>query len=323
MLKTKVTELLGIKYPIMQGGLQHLGTPELASAVSNAGGLGTINATIYPTIPEFTEAIRKLKTLTNKPFCVNVSMLPTLSPGELTPEYFKVIVKEGVPVVETAGRDPKEFVPMLKVAGIKLIHKVAAVKYAYKAEDAGADIVTIVGVECAGHPGMDDITTMILGRKAAKKIKLPVLIGGGIADGAGLVAALALGGEGIVMGTRFVATQECIIHPNYKKWIVESCENDTILIQRSIKNMIRAMKNEAALKCLAMEQQGVGLSELLTVISGKKGKSCQMEGNLKDGIFAAGQVIGLIDEIKTAKQVIEDVVREAELVMERLVRISC
>jgi len=322
MLNTQVTELLGIKYPIMQGGLQHLGTPELASAVSNAGGLGTINATIYPTIPEFTAAIRKLKTLTTNPFCVNVSMLPTLSPGELTPEYFKVIVQEGVPVVETAGRDPKEFVPLLKAAGVKLIHKVAAAKYARKAEEAGADIVTIVGVECAGHPGMDDITTMILGRKAAKTVNIPVIIGGGIADGAGLVAALALGGAGIVMGTRFVATQECIIHPNYKKWIVESCENDTILIQRSIKNMIRAMKNDAALKCLSMEQQGAGLHELLTVISGKKSKVCQMEGDLQDGIFAIGQAAGLIDEVKTAKQVIDDVVEEAEIIMARLGRMS-
>lgn len=323
MLKTKVTELLGIKYPIMQGGLQHLGTPELASAVSNAGGLGTINATIYPTIEEFTAAIRKLKTLTDKPYCVNVSMLPTLSPGELTPEYFKVIVQEGVPVVETAGRDPKEFVPMLKAAGIKLIHKVAAVKYARKAEEAGADIVTIVGIECAGHPGMDDITTMVLGRKVAKTVGIPVLIGGGIADGAGLVAALALGADGVVMGTRFVASQECIIHPNYKNWIVESCENDTILIQRSIKNMIRAMKNDAAMQCLEMEQQGAGLNELLTVISGKKSKGCQLEGDLKGGVFAIGQAVGLIDEIKTAGQIVEDVVQEAEVIMARLARVSC
>ena len=302
----------------MQGGLQHLGTPELASAVSNAGGLGTINATIYPAIPEFRDAIRKMKLLTSNPFCVNVSMLPTMMPGELTPEYFKVIVEEGVAVVETAGRDPKEFVPMLKAAGIKLIHKVAAVKYAKKAEEAGADMVTIVGVECAGHPGMDDITTMVLGNKVAKTVKIPVFIGGGIADGKGLVAALALGGEGIVMGTRFVATQECIIHPNFKQWMVEASENDTILIQRSIKNMIRAMKNEAALKCLEMEQQGATLQELLTIISGKKSKACVMEGDLQGSIFATGQVMGLIDEIKPAKQVIEDVISEAESVLARL-----
>jgi nitronate monooxygenase len=322
MFTTRVTDLLKIKHPIMQGGLQHLATPELAAAVSNAGGLGTINATIYPTISEFREAIRQVKSLTKNPFCANVSMLPTLSPGELTPEYFKLIVEEGVPVVETAGRDPKEFVPLLKAAGIKLIHKVAAVKYAKKAEEAGADIVTIVGVECAGHPGMDDITTMILGNKVAKTVKIPVLIGGGIADGAGLVAALALGGDGVVMGTRFVATEECIIHPNFKRWIVESCENDTILIQRSIKNMIRAMKNEAAVKCLDMEKQGAGLPELLTVISGKKGRACQVGGDLQGGVFAAGQAIGLIDEIKTVRKVIDDVISEAEAVTQRLTRLS-
>ncbi len=318
MFKTRITELLKIKYPIMQGGMQHLGVPELAAAVSNAGGLGTMNATIYPTIPEFRDAIRKAKSLTKNPFCVNVSMLPTLSPGELTPEYFKVIVEEGVAVVETAGRDPKDFVPLLKAAGIKLIHKVAAVKYAKKAEAAGADIVTIVGLECAGHPGMDDVTTMILGNKVARTVKIPVLIGGGIADGAGMVAALALGGDGVVMGTRFVATEECIVHPSFKKWIVDSSENDTILIQRSIRNMIRAMKNDAARKCLELENQGVGLPELLTVISGKKSKASQLDGDLSGGIFAVGQATGLINDIKPAKQVIDDVISEAETVMNRL-----
>jgi nitronate monooxygenase len=302
----------------MQGGMQHLGTPELAAAVSNAGGLGTMNATIYPMIDEFRAAIRKAKSLTKNPFCVNVSMLPTLSPGEMTTEYFKVIVEEHVAVVETAGRDPQAFVPMLKAAGIKLIHKVAAVKYAKKAETAGADAVTIVGFECAGHPGMDDVTTMVLGNKVTKTVKIPVIIGGGIADGKGMVAALALGGDGIVMGTRFVATEECIIHPNFKKWIVDSCENDTILIQRSIKNMIRAMRNDAALKCLELENQGIGLPELLTTISGKKSKACQIDGDLKDGIFAAGQAVGLIDEIKSVQKVIDDVVSEAKAVIKRI-----
>lgn len=318
MFKTKVTEMLEIQYPIMQGGMQHLGTPELASAVSNAGGLGTINATIYPTISEFRNAIRKVKALTKNPFCVNVSMLPTLSPGELTMEYFKVITEEGVSVVETAGRDPKEFVPMLHAAGVKLIHKVAAVKYAKKAEAAGADIVTIVGVECAGHPGMDDITTMVLANKVAKTVKIPVMVGGGIADGKGLAAALALGGEGVVMGSRFVAVEECIIHPNFKKWIVEASENDTMLIQRSIKNMIRACKNEAAKTCLEMEKQGATLQELLAVISGKKSRTAQFEGDLNGGIFAIGQAIGLIDEIKPAKAVIDEIVKEAEETVERL-----
>ncbi len=318
MFKTRVTELLNIQYPIMQGGLQHLGTPELASAVSNAGGLGTINALVYPTIPEFRAAIRQVKAMTDKPFCANVSMLPTLSPGEMTPEYFKVIVEEGVPVVETAGRNPKDFIPMLKAAGIKLIHKVPSVKLAKKVEDIGVDIVTIVGLECAGHPGMDDVTTMVLGNKTAKELKLPVLIGGGIADGAGFMAALALGGEGVVMGTRFVATEECIIHADFKKWIVGASENDTILIQRSIRNMVRAMKNKAAATCLEMEKNGAGLPELLAVISGKVGKKSMLEGDLDGGIFAAGQAVGLIDDVKSAKQVIDDMIAEAEQIMKRL-----
>jgi len=318
MFKTRITEILKIKHPIIQGGLQHLGTPELASAVSNAGGLGTINATIYPTIPEFRNAIRKVRSLTKNPFCVNVSMLPTLSLGELTPEYFKVIVEEGVPAVETAGRNPEEYVPLLKQAGIILIHKVPSVKLAKKVEKIGVDIVTIVGLECGGHPGMDNITTMILGNKTAKELKIPVLIGGGIADGAGLVAAFALGGEGIVMGSRFVATDECIIHPNFKKWIVNASENDTILIQRSIKNMLRSMKNHAAINCLEMEKRGVGLQELLGVISGNIGRNCQMEGDLENGIFAIGQVIGLINGVKTAKKVIDDIIQEAETVMTKL-----
>lgn len=318
MLNTRITELLGIKYPIMQGGLQHLGTPELASAVSNAGALGTINATVYPSIDEFKAAIKEMKKLTQNPFCVNISMLPHTSPGELTPEYFKVSLEEDVKIIETAGRDPKAFVPMLKEAGVKLIHKVPAVKYAKKAEEVGADIVTIVGLECAGHPGMDDVTTMILGNKVSKIVNIPVFIGGGIADGRGLVAALALGGEGVVMGTRFVATHECIAHPNFKEWIVNASENDTLLIQRSIRNMVRAMKNPAALKCLEMEKHGATLQELLGVISGKIGKKCLMEGDLDQGVFAIGQSIGLIQDIKPTKDMVEDIIAEAEEVMQRM-----
>ncbi len=317
-MKTRITELLKIEYPIMQAGLQHLGTPELASAVSNAGGLGTINATIYPSIDEFRNAIRKVRSLTTKPFCVNISMLPKVSNGDLTPEYFKTAVEEGVEIVETAGRSPEEYVPLLKSAGIKLIHKVPAVKFAKKAENIGADVVTIVGIECGGHPGMDEISTMILGNKVAKTVSVPVFIGGGIADGYGMVAALALGGEGVIMGTRFVATEECIIHPNFKKWIVSASENDTILIQRSIKNMVRAAKNEAAINCMEMENKGAGLNELLGIISGKRGRECQMQGDLEGGILSAGQAIGLITEIKSAKQVIDDTMREAETVINRL-----
>lgn len=322
MFTTRITEMLKIKYPIMQGGLQHLGTPELAAAVSNAGGLGTINATIYPTIEEFRGAIKQVKSMTNNPYCVNVSMLPGVTPGELTPEYFKVIVEEGVPVVETAGRNPQEFVPLLKEAGIKLIHKVATPKLAKKAEEVGADIVTVVGFECGGHPGMDDVPTMILAPKVTQMVKIPVLIGGGIASGRSLVAALSLGAEGVVMGTRFVATEECIIHSNFKEWMVKAEESDTVLIQRSIKNMVRSMKNEAARKVLEMEKRGTTLQELLTVTAGKIGKKCQMDGDLDGGIFAIGQAIGLINEIKPVQKVIDDVMEEAREVLSRLNRLA-
>lgn len=320
MFKTRITELLKIKHPIMQGGMQYLGTVELASAVSNAGGLGTINATAYPTIEEFKAAIKKLKVLTQQPFCVNVSMLPTASPGELTGEYFKVIAEEHVPVVETAGRNPVEYVPLLKKEGIKLIHKVPAVRFAKKAEAIGADIVSIIGFECAGVPGMDAVSTMILGNKVAKTLKIPVFIGGGIADGYGLTAALALGGEGVVMGTRFVATEECVVHPNFKEWIVNASENDTMIVQRSIKSMRRCIRNRTALKVEEMEKQGATLQELLPIIAGSVGKRCQMEGDLEGSIFAAGQAIGLIAEIKPVEKVIEDMIKDAECVLARLAR---
>ena len=284
MLKTKVTEILGIEYPIMQGGLQHLGMPELASAVSNAGGLGTINARIYPTIKEFREAIKKMKALTDKPFCVNVSLRSELTPGELTMEYFGVVMAEGVKVVETSGRNPAEYYPTLKEAGVKLIHKVPTVKLAKKSESIGADIVSVVGFECGGHPSMEEVTTFILGNKASRAVNIPVLIGGGIADGRGLIAALALGAQGVVMGTRFVATKECIIHENFKKWIVNAHERDTVLVQRSISNMLRAMNNAASRKVLEMEKNAPTLEELLPFISGLRGKK-HIEGDLDGGIF--------------------------------------
>jgi len=236
----------------------------------------------------------------------------------MTSDYFNVVVEEGVKVVETAGRNPEEYVPLLKQNGIKLIHKVPSAKLAKKAEESGADIVTIVGLECAGHPGMDEVTTIILGNKVSRTVSIPVMLGGGIVDGRGLIAAFALGAEGIVMGTRFVATEECIIHPNFKQWIVDAKENETILVQRSIKNMIRAMKNETSLKVLDMEMQGSTLEELLPVISGKRGKMCQIEGNLDGGIFAIGQAVGLIEEIKPVRKVIEDIITEAEQALKRI-----
>lgn len=317
-MKTRITELLGIKYPVIQGGMQWLSRAELAAAVSNAGGLGIITAATQAGKEELVGEIRKTRSLTDKPFGVNISMLPEIGPRDKTVQYFEAVLEENVPVVETSGRSPEEFVPHLKKAGIKLIHKVPAVRFAQKAERVGADAVTVVGFECGGHPGMDDVTTLILAPKAAGSLSIPVIAGGGIADARGLVAALALGAEAVVMGTRFVATTECLAHQNIKEWIVGAREIDTVMIQRSIRNAARVMRNAAAEKVLEMEARGAGLEELLTVISGQVGRKALFNGDIQGGTFAVGQCVGLINEIKPIKDVIEEMVNGAEAILSRL-----
>ncbi len=253
IFKTKVTELLDIQYPIIQGGLQWLSTAKLAAAVSNAGGLGIITARSFERKERLKEEIRNAKDLTDKPFGVNVSMLPKPVSGEMTEEYFDAIIEEGVKVVETAGRNPEPYIPKLKEAGIKVIHKVPAVRYAQKAEKVGVDAVTIVGFECGGHPGMDDVTTMILIPKAVQVLKIPVIAAGGICDARGFMAALSLGADGVLMGTRFMLTRECWMHPRIKEKLLEATELDTMIIERSIRNPIRVIRNKAAIKAQEME----------------------------------------------------------------------
>lgn len=317
VMKTRVTELLGIKYPIIQGGMQWLGLAELASAVSNAGGLGIINAGTQPSADALAEEIRKTKSMTQKPFAVNVSMLPDVEPKGVD-AYFKAVVEGGVPVVETSGRIPKDFIPMLKEAGIRLIHKVASVGYAKRAEEAGADIVTIVGFECAGHPGLDDIPTSVLIPRAAEVLSVPLLAGGGIADGRGLAAALAWGAEGVVIGTRFVATNECPIHENFKHWMVQAKETDTMMIQYSIRNPLRSIKNKATQKVLEMEKSGASLEDLMPIIGGANGRRSYKEGDLEGATFPIGQAIGIIHDIKPVKDVIEEIMEGARKTIARL-----
>lgn len=310
-IRTRMTELLGIEVPVMQGGMQNLATPELAAAVSNAGGLGTINAASYKEPEAFRTAIRRLKELTDKPFCVNISMLPFVSVGEQTEAYFEVAAGEGVPVVETSGRNPEPYVPLLKAHGMKLIHKAPTVKHAKKAQKVGADLVSVVGVEGAGHPSMDEVSSLVLARKAARELTIPVLACGGFADGFGLAAALALGAEGVVLGTRFAACTECMLHPNYKAWMVEAQENSTVLIQRSIRNMVRTMNNQTARRVQEMEAQGAALEQLLPVISGQKGFQAQLAGDLDGGLFSIGQSVGLIDAIRPAGEIVRRMEAEA------------
>ena len=318
MFETRLTKLLGIKYPIIQGGLQWLATAQLASAVSEAGGLGIISSLSFPDPDSLRKEIRQIRRMTQKPFGVNLSMLPELTRGDRTEEILEVLLEQRVPVLETSGRSPEPFIQKLKSQGIKLIHKVPSVRFAKKAESIGADAVTVVGFECGGHPGMDDVTSFVLIPSVASSLHIPIIAGGGIADARGFLAALALGADGVLMGTRFVATQECPAHPKIKEWFAKARETDTMMIQRSIRNAARVIKNKAAENTLSMEERGASLEELMTVISGQLGQKALLEGDLEGAIISCGQCVGLIHEIKSVKEVIEEIIREAQAILRNL-----
>ena len=317
MFKTRITQLFGIKYPIIAGGMHLLSRAELVAAVSNAGGLGILASTTFETKEELQEEIRKTKTLTNKPFGVNLNLFPMMRPRSVE-EDIGIFVDEGVEVVESSGASPEPYVPRLKEAGIKIIHKVPAVRFARKAESAGVDAVTIVGFECAGHPGMDDVTSLILVPLTVDAVKIPVVAGGGFCDARSFVAALALGAEGVVMGTRFVATHECIAHPKIKEWLVKAKETDTMLIDRSTGLPMRVIKNKPADKALEMDKRCASLEELLTVISGELGRKAWMEGDIDAGVVSLGMDVGRIHEIVSVKEVIDDIIEEAKAICRRL-----
>lgn len=313
-----MTDMLNIDLPIMQSGIQNLATPGLAAAVSNSGGLGTINAASYAEVDDFRAAIQTVKTLTDRPFCVNISMLPFVSVGDRTEEYIHAAVDGGVAVIETAGRNPEPYIHLLKEKNVLLIHKVPSVKHAKKAQAIGVDMVSIVGIEGAGHPGMDEVSTAILISKAVRELDIPVLAGGGIADGKGVVAALALGAEGVFMGTRFVATKECIIHDQFKTWITEASEVDTVLIQRTIKNMVRVMNNVVAQEARHLETEGASLDELYPLISGNRGLQAQLHGNLDGGLFSVGQAVGLIDDVPSIAELMTRLTEEIKTTIRQL-----
>ena len=321
MIKTKFTELFGIEKPIVQGGMQHLGIADFASLVSNAGGMGTMNITCYPGIDEFHEDIIKMKELTDKPFIVNISLVPDLTKGEEIFQYIDVCAREQVAAIEFAGASPVEFMPACKEAGIRIIHKSPNAKVAASMARKGADVITIAGYEVAGHPSLDGIGTFVIANKAAAvcgEYGVPVLAAGGVADGNGLAAALALGAQGVVMGTRFVATKECPISDNHKQWLLEHTEKDTVLVQKSIHNAARVANNLAAKLTLEMEARGTTLQELMTVISGKLSRQCYKNGNIDGGIYALGPAMGLIRDIKTVQELMDGMVDEAEAVINGL-----
>ena len=317
MFKTRITEMFGIEYPIIQGAMQWLSRAELVSAVSNAGGLGIISSLTFPTAEELRQEIRKTKDMTDKPFAVNITLLPTLRPVNYE-EYISVAIEEGVNIIETAGRNPRQYMKQLKDAKVKVMHKCARVRDVKTAERVGVDAVTIVGFEAAGHPGMDDVTTSVLIPISVDSVRIPVIAAGGIGDARGFVAALALGAEGVVMGTRFLASKECPLHPKIKEWLLSAKETDTMMIERSIKNAARVMKTDFAQRVLEMEEKGATLEELVPLISGLRGKQALDEGDVNAGSIACGQAVGLIHEIPGVKEIIDGIISEAKLIGQRL-----
>ena len=318
-LVTGFTKLFRIEAPVMEGGMQNAAGPALAAAVSNAGGLGTTNISMYPDLDRFRDALREIRSLTDRPFAVNVSMIPNVDMGEKIRQYLDICAQEGVNVIETAGKNPREFVGMIHDGGMKIIHKVPMVRHAVSAVRSGVDAVSIVGSEAAGHPSPDLVGTMVLAQKAAQAdLGVPFLIGGGICTGSALAAALALGADGVVLGTRLLASCECLISRQHKEWIVQASETDTVLCQRAIHNMVRVAHNAAAEECLELEKRpGVTLGDLMPVISGAAGKKAYETGDVSRGMFAVGQGIGLIHEIKPVQEIVEELLREADQAIRR------
>jgi len=312
MIETRFTKEFGIKYPIVQGGMQWVGRAELASAVSNAGGLGLLTALTQPTPEDLAKEIARTKEMTDQPFGVNLTFLPAINPPPYA-EYRSAIIDSGIKIVETAGNNPAEHIAVFKEAGVKVIHKCTAVRHALKAEKIGADAISIDGFECAGHPGEDDIPGLILIPAAANKVSIPMIASGGFGDGRGLVAALALGAEGINMGTRFMCTQEAPVHNNVKLKMVENDERATNLIFRTLHNTARVAKNDVSNQVVDIEKRGnAQFEDVKDLVAGVRGRKVFEEGDTDFGIWTAGLVQGIIDDIPTCKELIDGIMSEAE-----------
>lgn len=310
-MKTRVTDRLGIRYPILQGGMQWVGKAELASAVSNAGGLGIVTALTQPTPEDLAREIARTRALTDRPFGVNLTILPTINPPPYS-DYLQAIIDGGVKIVETAGNSPKDFIGRMKDHGITIVHKCTTVRHALSAERNGVDIVSIDGFECAGHPGEDDVPGLVLIPLATRALKIPVIASGGIADGRGMAAAFALGAEGVNMGTRFFATQEAPVHPQIKQALVNATERDTKLIFRTLKNTTRVLKNAVSEEVVATENRpgGCSFEDIRHLVAGARGKAALQSGDVDGGSIAAGQVVGLIDDIPSCADLIKRMVAD-------------
>jgi NADH:quinone reductase (non-electrogenic) len=319
-MKTRITKLFGIRHPIIQGGMHYVGFAELAAAVSNAGALGIITGLTQKTPELLAREIRRCREMTDQPFGVNLTFLPTLSSPPY-PEYIAAIAEGGVRIVETAGRSPEAYMPALKKAGIKVIHKCTSVRHSLKAEAIGCDAVSVDGFECGGHPGEDDMPNMILLPRAAEGLKIPFVASGGMADGRSLVAALALGADGINMGTRFIATKEAPVHQNVKDAIVAATELDTRLVMRGLRNTERVLTNSAVEKLIEIEKaKGVALKfdDIIEQVAGVYPR-VMIEGEMDSGAWSCGMVVGLIRDIPSVGELVERIMDEAEaLITQRL-----
>lgn len=317
MLRTRFTEEFGIEHPIVQGGMQWVGRAELVAAVANAGALGFITALTQPTPEDLTKEIARTREMTDKPFGVNLTILPTLKPVPYD-EYRNAIIDAGIKIVETAGYNPQPHLPAFKAAGVKVIHKCTSVRHCIKAEKVGCDAVSVDGFECAGHPGEDDIPGLILIPAAADKVSICKVASGGFADGRGLVAALALGADAINMGTRFMATKESCVHHNVKLKMVEHDERSTDLIFRTLHNTARVAKNSISQEVVAIEKRGnAKIEDIAHLVAGQRGRVVLENGDMEHGIWSAGMVQGLIHDIPSVQELVERIVNEAESIMER------
>lgn len=308
-MKTRVTGLLGIRYPIIQGGMQWVGRAQLASAVSNAGGLGILTGLTQPTPEALAQEIERCRSMTDAPFAVNMTIFPTITPPPYE-AYIDAIVAGGVKIVETAGNKSVEFWPKMKAAGISIIHKCVAVRHALTAERQGVDAVSIDGFECAGHPGEEDTPGLILIPLAARALKVPVIASGGIADGRGMAAALSLGAEGVNMGTRFQVTKEAPVHEEIKRALVKASERDTRLIFRTLRNTARVFRNSISEEVLAIEKAGCKFEDIRHLVAGVRGREALEQGDPEGGIISAGMVVGLIDDVPTCEELLQRMVRE-------------
>jgi nitronate monooxygenase len=323
-VKTRITELFGIEHPIVQGGMHFVGLAEMAAAVSNAGGLGIITGLTQRTPDDLAKEIRRCREMTDKPFGVNLTFLPSINPPDY-PGYIKAIIDNGVKIVETAGNNPQKYMADLKAAGVKVIHKCTSVRHSLKAEAVGCDAISVDGFECGGHPGEDDVPNFILLPRAAEELKIPFVASGGVANGKQLAAALALGAEGINMGTRFIATKEAPVHDNVKQAIVAASELDTRLVMRPLRNTERVLNNAAVQRLLEKEKAlgpNLKFEDIIHEVGGVYPRIMQ-DGDMDAGAWSCGMVVGLIHDIPTCKELIEGIVAEAEeIIRGRLARFA-